>query len=79
MLDKQIINFLSQQLGIKKEEVTLDSDFFSDLNVEKLQLADLLLAAEQEFQVTFPPKTLPKIQKVKDLLKIIKELNDELN
>jgi len=76
-LAEKIIKTISESLGVEKEKITPESDFFEDLNADRLELADLILKIQQIFNITIPEERLDKIQKVSDLINEV-EVNSEL-
>lgn len=76
-LAEKIIKTISESLGVEKEKITPESDFFEDLNADRLELADLILKIQQIFNITIPEERLDKIQKVSDLINEV-EVNLEL-
>ena len=78
-VSKKIIKIISESLGVEKEKITPESDFFEDLNADKLEVADLILKIQQVFEVNIPEDRLNKIQKVSDLINEVEVNSDFLN
>lgn len=78
-IDKKIIQVISESLGVEEEKITPESDFFEDLNADKLEVADLILKIQQIFDVDIPEDRLNKIQKVSDLINEVEVNSDFLN
>lgn len=76
-LNKKIIQIISEHLGVEKNKISLESDFFEDFNADRLELADLILNIQQVFNITIPEDRLGKITKVSDLVNEI-EVNSDL-
>ena len=70
---KKIIDITSNQLGIPKEELSLEVDFVKDLNLQKVEIADLALTVEHEFQITLPPERIAEINTLEDLVTLVSD------
>ncbi|EFF41158.1 phosphopantetheine-binding protein [Mycoplasmopsis alligatoris] len=62
---------------MSKKKVTLDSTL-EQLNVDSLDLADLIIEAEKEFQIQIPDEELTKIKKVKDIVILVEKLKSNI-
>ena len=70
---KRIIN---EQLGISEDEITLDSNFLEDLGADSLELIDLIMALESEFDLEVPEEDIEEIETVGDVVDYIKNHTD---
>lgn len=66
-------NILVEQLGIDEEKITLESSFIDDLNADSLEIVELVMAMEQEFDMSIPDEEAEKIRTVGDAIDYIKE------
>ncbi len=69
-LDK-IKSLLSGQLGIKEDRIQLKSRILEDLGADSLDLVELLMTLEDEFNVTVSDDEAIKLKTVEDIVKII--------
>ena len=60
-----------EQLGVDEAEVTIDSTFIDDLGADSLDIVELLMAFEEEFNVEIPDDVAEKIKTVKDTVEYI--------
>lgn len=67
---KQII---VDQLGVEEEEVTLEASFVDDLGADSLDIVELVMALEEEFEIQIPDEDAEKIRKVGEAVKYIEE------
>ena len=58
---------------VKPAEVTMEAELSKDLGINSLQLADLILALEEEFEIEISDKAIKKMIKVKDLVNYLEE------
>jgi acyl carrier protein len=52
-------------------EITEDSNLFKDLEADSLDAVELVMAIEEEFQVTVPDEEMPNLQTVKDIVEYV--------
>ena len=60
-----------EQLGVDEAEVTIDSTFIDDLGADSLDIVELIMAFEEEFNVEIPDAVAEKIKTVKDTVEYI--------
>ena len=60
-----------EQLGVDEAEVTIDSTFIDDLGADSLDIVELIMAFEEEFNVEIPDDVAEKIKTVKDAVEYI--------
>lgn len=64
------------QLGVDESKVTMTASFSDDLGADSLDIVDLIMALEQEFDIEIPDELAEKISTVGDAVNYIKGLND---
>ena len=72
----KIQNILSDQLGLDENQLTMDSDFIDDLNADSLDIVDLVVELEHEFDISIPDEEVERIKTVGDAVDFIKDNND---
>ena len=65
-------NILVDQLGVDADIVTMQSNFIDDLNADSLDIVELVMAMEQEFNISIPDEDAEKIKSVGDAVEYIK-------
>lgn len=68
---EQMKEIISEGLGVDKEEVTLEATFKDDLGADSLDLVELVMSFEEEFEVEIPTEDLVNILSVGDAIKYI--------
>jgi acyl carrier protein len=63
---------VADQLGVGTDEVGLDSDLVTDLGADSLDAVELVMAAEEEFDVNLPEEILEGIKTVRDAVELIR-------
>ncbi len=67
MLEK-LIKIISEQLSVDESEIHEDSSFKDDLEADSLDLFEMVMAIEEEYDVEIPSDDLEKIETVKDIM-----------
>ena len=65
-----------EQLGVDEAEVKIDSTFIDDLGADSLDIVELLMAFEEEFNVEIPDDVAEKIKTVKDTVEYIDSIKE---
>lgn len=61
------------QLGVEEDEVTPEASFIEDLGADSLDIVELIMALEEEFEIEVPDEDAEKLQTVADAIGYIKE------
>jgi len=70
---KEIKNVISQETGIESEEISLNSHFSKDLNIDDFEFANLMANIEERFGTEIGPEDISKIKTVQDLVHILED------
>lgn len=60
-----------EQLGVDEADVAMDSTFVDDLGADSLDIVELIMAFEEEFNIEIPDEAAEKIKTVKDAVEYI--------
>jgi acyl carrier protein len=71
MLEK-LQEIIADQLGIEAGDVHAESSFKEDLSADSLDLFEMVMAMEEEFDVEIPSEDLEQIQTVQDIIDYLK-------
>ena len=72
MLEK-IIEIIQEQLDCSGKQLTAQTTFKGDLAVDSLDLFELVMALEEEFDTEIPSEDLEKIATINDIAEYLKE------
>jgi acyl carrier protein len=72
-VEEKVIGIVSEQLNVPKEDIKLDSKFVDDLKADSLDVVELVMEFEEEFEITIPDEDYEKIRTVGDAVKYITE------
>ncbi len=67
----KVADLLSEQLGISKSEISLDSDVIKDLGADSLDVVQLLMSLEEDFGITVSEEEASNLKTVEDIIKLI--------
>ena len=73
MVFEKVRAILCQQLDVEEDSITMESKIIEDLNADSLDLADLVMSLEDEFDMEVPDEDVEKIKTVGDLVKYIEK------
>lgn len=76
-IEERVKKIVSEQLGVKEEEVSNDALFVDDLGADSLDTVELVMALEEEFETEIPDEQAEKIETVQDAINYIKAHLDE--
>ena len=63
-IEERVIEIVSEQMGVSKDQVTRDTSFVNDLGADSLDTVELVMEFEEEFAITIPDEEAEKIQTV---------------
>lgn len=72
VLDK-VKEIIVDQLGVDEEEVKTNSSFVDDLGADSLDVVELVMALEEEFNVEIPDEDAERISTVSEAVVYIEE------
>lgn len=71
--EARLRKIIAEQLSVNEEEVTSDASFIDDLNADSLDLVELIMSLEEEFNVKIPDDEAEKIRTVRDAMEYLSE------
>ena len=81
MTNEELFNSIKQmivdQLGVDEDTITEDSSFVDDLNADSLDMVELVMGMEQEFDIEIPDDVAEKVTTVRDAIDYIKGLEEQ--
>ena len=69
----KVKGIIVEQLGVAESSVTLEASFIDDLGADSLDIVELIMALEEEFDMEIPDADAEKIVTVNDVVEYIKE------
>ncbi|BGI51008.1 MAG: hypothetical protein ArsCj_2960 [Arsenophonus endosymbiont of Ceratovacuna japonica] len=79
-VEERVKKIITEQLGVKEEEITINSSFVEDLGADSLDTVELVMALEEEFNTEIPDEEAEKITTVQAAIDYINnEIGDNSN
>jgi acyl carrier protein len=75
-IDAKLIDLLVDELGLERDDITMEAKFEEDLDVDSLGVVELLMALEDNFDVKIPDEEAEKITTVGEAAELV---NQKLN
>ena len=72
-LFEKVKAIISEQLGVDEADVIMESSFIEDLGADSLDIVELVMALEEEFDIVIPDEDAEKIRTVGEAVKYIQE------
>ena len=76
-IQDRVRSIVASKLGITEEEITPEKNLTNDLGADSLDVVELSMELEREFNLKFEDTDTEKIQTVDDLCKLIEEYNSK--
>jgi acyl carrier protein len=73
---EQVIEVVADRLGKPVDEVKPESNFVEDLDADSLDLVELIMALEDEYDVTIPDEDAQNIRTIADAVAYIETHRD---
>jgi acyl carrier protein len=67
----RIKKIIVDQLGVDESKITEDSSFIDDLGADSLDIVELIMAFEEEFDIEIPDEDAEKMKTVGDAVKYL--------
>jgi acyl carrier protein len=72
-LEDRVSAIIVEQLGVTKEELAPGASFIDDLGADSLDIVELVMAMEEEFDIEIPDDDAERIQTIGDVISYVKE------
>ena len=69
----KVKKIVAYQLSVNEADVQIDSTFIDDLGADSLDIVELIMAFEEEFEIEIPDDAAEKIKTVKDAVDYIEK------
>ena len=71
-IEERVKEIIVEQLGVNEDEVIPEASFIDDLGADSLDIVELVMAMEEEFDMEIPDEDAEKIQTIQDAINYIK-------
>lgn len=73
MVFEKVKAILSEQFDVEEDSITLETSIVDDLGADSLDVVDLLMSIEDEFEIEIPDTEIDNIKTVGELVKYIED------
>ena len=70
-VESKVKGIIAEQLGVSEEEIKITSSFIEDLGADSLDIVELVMAMEEEFEVEIPDEEAENIKTVQDAVNYV--------
>jgi len=72
-VEEKVKEIIAEQLGLEKEDIQPDASFIDDLGADSLDLVEMIMTIEDEYDVEISDDDAERIATVQDAINFIKE------
>jgi acyl carrier protein len=76
-IEERVKKIITEQLGVKDEQVTPEANFVDDLGADSLDTVELVMALEEEFECEIPDEDAEKIRTVQEAIDYVNAHQDD--
>jgi acyl carrier protein len=62
--EERVINLVCDRIGVNRDQVTRSTSFIEDVGADSLDIVELVMELEEEFEITIPDDQAEKIRTV---------------
>ena len=73
MIFEKVAAILAEQLDAEEESITLETNLVDDLGADSLDVVDLVMTLEDEFDMEIPDDDIENVRTVGDIVKYLEE------
>ena len=73
-VEEKMIDIIVEQLSVDREKVVSGASFVDDLGADSLDLVELIMAMEEEFDVEIPDEEAEKIATVQNAIDFVAKI-----
>jgi acyl carrier protein len=70
-VEQKVKNIIADQLGVGEDEIKPTASFIEDLGADSLDIVELVMAMEEEFEVEIPDEEAENIKTVQDAVNYV--------
>lgn len=71
MVFEKVVNIIAEQLEAEAENITMETSMMKDLEADSLDAVEIMMALEDEFEVTIPDEDAESFKNIGDIVNYI--------
>lgn len=72
-MEEKVHKIIEEQLGVESDRIKNEASFIDDLGADSLDIVELVMAMEEEFDIEIPDEDAEKLKTVQDVMNYLKE------
>ena len=72
-IEAKVIQIVSEQMSVDKNEISRNTSFVNDLNADSLDTVELVMELEDEFDLTIPDEEAEKLKTVGEAIDYVRK------
>lgn len=73
-VEKEIISIIADISGFEEEDISLETNFVKDLEIDSIKTIEITVAIEKKFKISVRDEEVPKITTVKHAVELVTKL-----
>ncbi len=73
-IEKEVISIISEVSGFDEEEITPETNFYKDLEIDSIKAIEITVAIEKKFKISVRDEDVPNIMTVKQAVDLVNKL-----
>ena len=73
--EQRVRDIIEKELGVEREKLTDDASFIEDLGADSLDIVELVMELEKEFNIDIPDEDAEKLRTVGDAIGYLNHKN----
>lgn len=78
MIEEKIFDIIVDQFNVEKDSISVETSFKNDLNADSLDLVELIMALEDEFDLELEDENIEDINTINDVIVHIDKLTSDI-
>ncbi|MCI5643648.1 acyl carrier protein [Peptoniphilus sp. SGI.035] len=74
-MKERILEIIAEQFNIDVNELNEDMNFQDDLNADSIELVELVMTIEEEFEIEVSEEDLEKLKTIGDVIDYVEDLD----
>ena len=73
MVFEKVRALIAEQFDIDEDKITMDSDVLDDFELDSMDIVDLIMTLEEEYEIEVPDEDVEELRKISGIVKYIED------